>query len=214
MTPINFFVLNALNRAIGIRAIIVHAEKTIPEMEWHAQEALKALAEEEGWDYWQYEGEKQGLEADYRHSIPRYAAYSVVILLWSLVETQLFACADLVGKEKGAVFRVRELKGAPIEAAALFLKQVSGLDIKADPAWQQLRDMQDLRDMIVHRDGRRGSTPEHRKNFDRLVAKYSPDLSQADSLPLGSEVWVSMRLCKTFAQIVQDFLKRLFKGLG
>lgn len=214
MATINFFVLNALNRALGIRAFIEHADKSIPEMEWQAQESLKGLAKEEGWEYSQYDGERQGLEADYRHSIPRYTAYSAVILLWSLVETQLFACADLVGEQRGSVFRVRELKGPPLEAAARFLRQVSGLDIKADPAWQQLRDLQDLRDIIVHRDGRKGSVLDQQQTFERLVAKYKPDLSAADTFPVGSELWVSMRLCSTFGEVVLDFLKRLFRGLG
>ena len=116
MVKIDFFVLDALNRLTGVRAFIDHADQSIPAMEYQAQKALKELAEQEGWDYQEYDCEKQGLDADYRRSIPRYTAFfSAIILLWSFIETQLFKCAERVGQQKNTLFRVRDLKGKPLE---------------------------------------------------------------------------------------------------
>ena len=109
---------------------------------------------------------------------------------------------------------MRDLKGKPLEAASVFLQQVSGLRIKDDPAWQYFKDMQDIRDILVHRDGRRGDLAQYQKDFDRLVGKYEPDLSRADLFLSGTELTVSMRLCRRFAQESQDFFKRLFIKLG
>jgi hypothetical protein len=109
---------------------------------------------------------------------------------------------------------VRDLKGSALEASVLFIKNLTGVDATKDPAWQHLRDMQTVRNIIVHRGGARGETPEQQKEFDQLVARHSDNLAQTIGLWLGKELWVSMRLCDNFVSEVDGFFRRLFKNLG
>src|SRR5437867_9006217 len=110
---IDWLVADTFASISGIKALIEHADRSMPEMEWQAQEDLKKLAESEGWDY---DIEVQGLEADYRHWIPKYSAYSAVIILCSIAETRLVACAERVGSERKSPFVLKDIKGSPLEA--------------------------------------------------------------------------------------------------
>ena len=213
MTIIDLPVADALARLMGIRAFIEHLVQSIPEMESRARKALDELATEKGWDNFQFHAEGQILDADYRHSIPRYATYSAIFLLYSFIETQLVGCAERVGRENDTLFQVRDFKSTPLEATSSFLHRVSALRIQNDPDWNYLEDMRSLRNIIVHRDGRRGEQPKHRKEYQRLLDKYKPDLSEN---PVGfhPELCVSVPLCMKFLETSEGFVKRLFIALG
>ena len=213
MTMIDLFVLVALRRLTGVRAFIEHADQSIPVMEDRARKALKELATQEDWDYSQYDVGEQVLDADYRHSIPRYTTYSAIILLASFLETQLVRCAEKVGQEKNTLFQVRDLKGGLLEAASFFLQRVSDLRIQDDPDWQYLKDMRALRNIIVHRHGRRGDLAKHQEEFDRLLEVYKPELS-VDPNGLEDELIVSIQFCREYGQKSEIFVKRLFISLG
>ena len=195
-------------------ALLDHAERSAPEMEWQAQKNLKELAESEGWDYGDYDAERQSLELDYRHWVPKYNAYSAIILLCSVLESRLSACAVRVGKERESAFRLRDTKGSPLDAASLFLNRVAGLDVTTDSAWPYLRDVQNVRNIIVHRGGQRGDDPKHQKEFDELLARHTGKLSRSENVPFGEEVWVSVQFCRASVEQVQGFFKRLFARLG
>lgn len=211
---IDFFVAHTLASLSGVIALIDHAERSTPEMESQVLKNLKEFAESEGWDYNDYDAERQGLEADYRHWIPKYNAYSAIILLCSVIETRLVACAGRVGKERKSEFRLRDIKGPPMEAASLYLKRVAALDVTADPAWPYLRDIQNLRNILVHRGGQRGDDPKHQKEFDELLARHSERLWLSENFGIGPEVSVSMRFCRASVEEAQRFFKRLFGRLG
>ena len=182
---IDFLLEDTLSRLTGVRAIIAHADKSTPEMERKAQEELKSKAEGEHWEWVDYDVERQLLETSYQHWIPKYTGYSAIMLLWSIVETQLLACAERIGREKVFPFRVRDLKGTTMDASVLFIRTVTGVDATKDTAWPFLRDMQKIRNIIVHRGGARGETPENQREFDELVARYSGDETQARKRSVG-----------------------------
>jgi len=211
---IDFLAGDTFSRLAGVRAIIDHADKSIPEMELKAQETLKSKAEHEHWEWDDYDVERQLLETSYQHWIPKYTAYSAIILICSIVETQLAACAERIGKEKASPFKVRDLKGSPIESSILFIRNLTAVNPTNDPAWPLLRDMQKIRNIIVHRGGGRGETHEHQKEFDELLARHCKNISQEPNLWGGQELWVSMRLCDKFVSQANGFFRRLFPKLG
>ena len=133
MTIIDLSVSDALQRLRGIRKLIEHLDESIPDKHFRDHQALDELATQERWDYAQFQAENQVLDADYLDSIPRYATYSVILILWSFIETQLVTCAERVGHEKATLFRVRDLKGPTLKAASTFLQRVSAIRIEADP---------------------------------------------------------------------------------
>ncbi len=57
----DFLVGNTFGRLAGLNALSEHVDKSIPEMEWQVQHALKTRAESEGWDYSDYDVQRQNL---------------------------------------------------------------------------------------------------------------------------------------------------------
>ena len=150
--------------------------------------------------------------------MPRLSAYSIIVLLQSLLETQLFACAEWVGRRDSTVFRPRDFLGSrrgTMDVAVLFLRKAPGVDVTSDPVWSRLKDLQQLRDIIVHRSGTRGEAEEHQKTFDRLIQQYAPRLSVAEGADwLHGEIWVSLILCRDFAKDLGAFFARTLKVIG
>lgn len=210
--------VETFERLFGATAFLESVDKAIPEMEWQEREALRQLAEQENWDFGDYQVEGQVLDAKFRHWVPRFAAYSVIILLDSIVETQLFAYAERIGRVRGSAFRPKDIKGHGIEPAALYLNQAAALDVKKDPAWKHLVSLQELRNIIVHRGGRQGEAPEQKKRLDRLLQAYPKEKLELRNnvYTFGGEmeIWISMPLCREFAREIEEFFKRLCKAAG
>jgi hypothetical protein len=116
------------------------------------------LAAQEGWEPSDTAIEKIELDAKYRTWVPTFAAYSIIILLHSIVENQLFALADRLGKKQDAKLRVKQVAGRGLEQAALY--------------WSLLHDVQLLRNVIVHRGGNRGESPDQQKAQDDVILRH------------------------------------------
>lgn len=211
----DFLALETFERLAGVTAFIEFADKAMPEMEWQAQEALKRLAHEQGWDFGEYSAECLVLEDRFRQWLPRSSAYSAAVLLYATVEAQLFACAARVGKERGTPFLVGDLGGRGVDIPILYLERVTGVDAKQDPAWASLRDLQKIRNIIVHRGGRKGDSGAHQRQFSGLLERHKGSLASVRR-PWGGdeELWISLRLCSTLALEMEAFFKRLLKSAG
>ena len=210
MTIIDVSFGDARERLSGIRAFIEHLDESIPDLQIRAQQALNELAGQEGWEYPQYAGEKQILDANV-HYLTRYTTFSAVFLLWSFIETQLVGCAVTLARKKNPSSSVQDLK--TLWNAVSFLETATALRIQYDPDWKCLNDMRALRNIIVHRDGRRGDRGEGREEYERLLDKYKPDLSE-HSAGWEPELHVSIRLCRKFLERSEQFVKRLFVASG
>jgi len=213
---IDFLVLETFQRLFGVLSLCNLLDKTIPEAELEETTALREMAEGGGWDYGEYQGELQGLEAKFRHWMPRLSAYSVVILLYSVLETQLAAYAERLGRSKKSAFRLKDAKGKGIEQAKLFLLRVSAIDIGSDPSWERLTHLQKLRNFIVHQGGKLDESEEQRQTVYQLLRSYKGKLAFPEEGKLYGfgEIWVSMPLCRMFIQEVEGFFERLFKAAG
>jgi hypothetical protein len=172
-------------------------------------------AKEGGWESDDYFAERNILDQTFETWIPIFAAYSVTVLLYSIVETQLCAFAEYVGKNSGSNLRVKDMAGKGIERSALYLKRgLSIIDVTADPVWGRLRDLQSLRDIIVHRGGKRGESQEHQRAMDSLIGKYPGALELRNTDGFHKQIWMSLNLCRDFAQNISEFFERVFKASG
>jgi len=213
---IDFLVMETFQRLFGVLSLCNLLDKTIPEAELEETASLREIAEGEGWDYGEYQAEVQGLEAKFRHWLPRLSAYTILILLHSILETQLAAYAERVGRTKKAAIRLKHIQGKGIEQARLFLQAVSTIDVGSDPSWKRLEDLRELRNFICHRGGKLAESKEQRQAVGRLLRSYEGKLAfpEAGKLYGFGEIWVSMPLCRMFAQEVEGFFERLFKAAG
>lgn len=210
--------LETFRRLFGVRSLLESLDKAIPEIEWQEREALKRLAEEENWDFGDYDVESQILDSKFRNWVPTYAAYSIIILVNSIAEMQLYAYAGRIGRERGCPFEPKDIKGHALEPAVKYLKSVAGIDVKTDASWSHLDNLQWLRKTIVHRGGRPNDSPGQRERVAEMMKVYGEsrlDLRKNRELwGDDKEVWVSMNLCRELTEHVEQFFKRLCKSAG
>jgi len=186
----------------------------IPAVEEKEHRYLEQLANEGDWEYGEYAVERDILNQKFHSWVPTFAAYSATVLLHSIVETQLDAFAEHIGKKQGSKLRVKHIAGNGVERSATFLDRVLSIEVKTDSAWSRVQDLQSLRNIIVHRGGKRGQSSEHQNEVDRLVKRYSQALEIRKIDGLHDQIWMSMNLCRDFALDVDGFFERLFKTAG
>ncbi len=93
MLKIDILVLQTFGRLAGISSFLDVLGRALPKSEWSDNEALKQKAEHENWEYSDFDVKRQVLDERFRFWLPRFTAYSVMTLLYTVLETQLAACA-------------------------------------------------------------------------------------------------------------------------
>jgi hypothetical protein len=211
----NPLVTDTSQQLYGLSALIEMIYRATPEMELREREVLKQLAEHDNWDHADYSAEDQFIDVKFGYWVPKLAHYSIIVLLNSVVETQLLAYARSVGKQQKSAFDPKDLNGSPLEKSILYLKRISGLDLGQNARWPALRDVQFLRNLIVHRSGKVGD--ENIEQVNQMQKRYSGGVS-IDHNPYmiekDSELRISIHLCRSFAREVELFFKDLFKEAG
>jgi len=216
MATIHFdpLVIGTFQRLFGIAAFLETIGTAIPMLEANENQYLERLAAQEGWQYSDYAIEKIELDAKFRTWVPRFATYSIIILLHSVLETQLFAFAERLGKKRDAKLRVKQVAGRGLEQAALYLEGVVSFPVKVDPVWSLLQDLQLLRNIVVHRGGNCGDSPDHLKAVDGLIRRHPNKLELLKADGVHEQIWISMNLCRDFAREIEEFFGRIFKSAG
>ncbi len=214
MVLINTLVLQTFGRLAGIRAFLEGLDEAVPESEWARNEKLKQRAEDEQWEYDDFDVERQVLDERFHFWLPRYTSYSVITLLYTVLETQLATCANRACKLKNASFVPSDLRGRGVDGSAVYLERVGVYEVQQDPAWQTICDLRDLRHLIVHRAGTKGQSEEHRKTAQRLAKAYKGRIEfPDDDWSWYGEVWISIPLCREFIERVETFFDRVFDAL-
>ncbi|HEV2417772.1 MAG TPA: hypothetical protein VGX94_08215 [Terriglobia bacterium] len=211
MVKIRFdpLVTETSQRLYGLSALIELIYEAIPDVELRERDALKQLAEHENWDFGDFSVENQFLDVKFKYSLPRSAAYSIIILLSSTVETQLLAYARKVGKQKESSSNPNDLNGS-LDKSRMYIKRVSGLDLNNNARWKVLKDLQNLRNIIVHRAGKPDNNKRHRlEEMCRLYQGVSLNENPYTIRP-DPELDISILSCKRFAREIELFFKDLF----
>ena len=206
-------VTDTAQRLYGLNALVELIYQATPEVEIRERSALKEFAEQEGWEFGDYNVEDQFLDVKFREELPKLSGYSIIILLGSIVETQLVAYARAVGKRRNSAFDPNDLNGSVLERTARYLKKISGLDVCADSRWKTLNDLQEIRNIIVHRAGKPGDKNQH---IEQICRGYQ-GISLAESpysVTRDQELRISVHSCRHFTGEVEEFFKTLFKNDG
>ena len=209
--PFDPLVTETSQRLYGLNALVELVYRATPEVELQGRDALKQLAQQENWDYEDYRTEDQFLDVKFRYWLPNLAAYSIIVLLSSIVETQLVAYARRVGQREKSAFDLNDLRGSVLDKTAVYVKKVSGAELTKNPRWKTLRDLQDLRDIIVHRAGKPGD--DKRQQLE-LICKSYPGISlEANpySIRKDIELGITVHSCRYFLGEVEQFFKDLLR---
>ena len=199
-------------RLYGLSALIDLIDEAHPKVWEQGQKALKEWAENKHWDYEDYNLEAQFLEANFAHWLPREEAYSVLVLLSSIVETQMLGYAGRIAARKGQAFDPRAFRDKVLGRVANYIKGIAGLDLTKNSRWQLLKDLMALRNIIVHRAGR----PDERDRGQlKQICKRRRGVSLIET-PLSwwrdPELSLTVGSCRYFAREVAEFFKSLLKN--
>jgi len=216
MVKIRFdpLVTETSQRLFGLSALIELVYRATPDVELQEREALKQLAEHENWEHGDYGVESQFLDVKFKYWLPKFAAYSIIVLLSSTVETQLLAYAKRVGQREKSAFNLNGLKGSVLEKTALYVRKVSGLELTTKTRWKVVKDLQVLRNVIVHRAGKTG---DDKKVQLEQIGKIYPGLSFDDNpytIEAEPELRLTIHSCRYFAREIEAFFKELLKEAG
>lgn len=205
--------IESAERLAAVRALLQLLEEAVPEYEDRERTSLRALAARQNLDFDEYDIERQNVDNRFRFWLPRFAAYSVLTLLYSVLEVQLHGCARRAQTSLKSPFGPEDIKGRGIEATATYLTKSNVSNVKNDKAWLMLKDLRDLRNLIAHQAGT--SSKKDEEKVKRLLTKYKEDL-EVETTSKGSrnEVLISMDLCRRFTSEVEAFLGRLLSSVN
>lgn len=95
------------------------------------------------------------LQAIFREYFPNLQRRSALITLFSFFEHELNKVCSLLQATERYNVSLRDINGAGIERAKTYLCKVGSLEIDpAAPAWNEVKNVQALRNLFVHADGR------------------------------------------------------------
>ena len=196
-------------RLAGVKALIHLLQEAMPEFEKRENDELLRLARELNFEAGEYFMERQILDQKFQVWLPRFAAYSIIILLHTILEVQLSACARHVAKRTNSNFP-QAGKGSGFRASATYLADTNVYDAMGDDAWTTLEDLCNLRHIIAHRAGSKGHSKRHLKVAEKLATKYSSDLKFPDpDKDWPREAWISLPLWNRYADSVEAFLEKV-----
>jgi len=209
---IDWIVADTLEWIDGVRTYIEEIEVAVRDIFFRKAEEQKLLAKELGWDADTYHAESQNLERKYNYWLRQTFTYSVITVLHMIVETRLTALSRSLGKRLKKKLNINDIGGSAVDKNKTYLGKVIELNIFNDTAWEHLKNLQKIRDIIVHRHGAQG---QDKKEVSRLIIYYKGGLT-LNGKPDDdeSEIVVSIGQCKDFVGIIEDFFKRLFDMAG
>ena len=133
--------------AASVEGYIANDRAAIPLPEPQQKELLAKPELELEYDF-SYEELLERLEI-----FPQVLRRSLVVTCWTAVEHQMNDLCGVAANASGARFRVEDLRGAGVVRAATYLKRVLPRDPMAHRAWPYVRRIQELRNVLVHRNG-------------------------------------------------------------
>lgn len=97
-------------------------------------------------------GDLQEIFEEYFPSLQRRSA---LLTIWAFLEHELNALCSLYQSERGFQLTFSDLSGKGIDRSAAYLEKVAGLHgIKSSPEWNDLKTIQNIRNLLAHNDGR------------------------------------------------------------
>lgn len=159
-------------------------------------------------DVEEYSMELRNHEMFYNEGILPTLRYSHVVLLHILAETQLRSFCLIMKKEKALPDLIPgDFRGSPMDQIQIYLKKLIGISIGEIPQWESLRNLQKVRDCIVHVYGVVGESRD--KDLAGLISKTS-GLGIDDQGRLD----IKIEYCAAQIEIIREFFDALFRKVG
>ncbi len=196
-------------RLAGVKALLRLMQDAVPEFAEREHRELERFAREQNLEASEYFMERDLLEDKFNVWLPRFTAYSVITVLWAVVEAQLYECAKHVERLAQEELPPRTQRSS-IDRYAQYLKKHRGFDLREEQEWRELCDLQEVRNIVAHRLGTRGRGAKARRVEAELERRYGGDLGfQEARRDWPGQVWISLALCERFTASAEVFLGKV-----
>ena len=199
------------DRLSGVRALLSVLEDGISEYERRKQAELREVDQSTREGLAEYSVSRDILEYEAEYRLPRFAAYTVVTLLHTILEVHLRECANEAMTCKRLQFSPDDLMGSGIEAFGTYLTKSGVYDVKNDSAWPRMKHLRDLRNFIVH--GAGTPSKQKKKAVNRLKQEFNKGFAYSGESWQWNEIWISPELCRQLTDDVEEFAKRCLSAV-
>jgi hypothetical protein len=132
------------------------------------------------------DSETWDLAAIFKEYFPSLQRRSALLTVCSYFEHELDQLCLLYQSEKSFRLALSDLSGKGIDRSTSYLEKVAGLNVhKASPVWKDIKNIQRIRNFIVHRGGRLRNHQGNPAEDIAAVIKQMKYLSGDDEIVLG-----------------------------
>ena len=218
--------INIKIRIQSLRSLIDIMKIGIQKSKEKAKEKLQALSnnvEDEG-DLHELRTEEEIFNLEFINyfkgdftcsQIENTATYSIIPFCYMLFETNLVAFAKIAKEHYFLDLKYSELTGGKTEKIKTYLSKLARINISSIGPWVILKDLETIRNCIVHNEGKVNSAFREKEKINSLTKKYTNDLSVG--VPLHeSENYLIIRfsLCDKFLESLDQFFDDLIGAFG
>ncbi len=151
------------------------------------------------------DSESWDLEKIFKEYFPNLQRRSAFLTVWGYFEHELDKLCALYKSEKGLRLDLADLSGQGVDRSTSYLDKVAGLNVhKTSQEWNQIRNIQKVRNIVAHRDGR---LADRSGATDQSVLTY---IRNTQTLGHDGEILIK----EGFLGSVLDCFKAYFKLLG
>lgn len=143
------------------------------------------------------------------------SCYSIIPICYMLFETNLAEFAKIAKEHFSLDIKYSDLSGAKIEKIKTYLDKFAGLKVANYQQWSILKDLETIRNCIIHNDGIVNELFRDHKKIRLLPDKYQGKFFISSPIHSDYEVAViKFALCETFIKNIHCFFDKLVEELG
>ena len=145
-----------------------------------------------------------------RDIIPRHIMNSLFTSFFALFEDEMVAVCELVGeKAEGATPFIEFKNGIGLSKVRLYMQRVLQISLASFPSWQEIPHIKDLRNMILHNNGR---FVERNPDAAKRLSKY---MESCEGLTLDEfgHIVIARQYLNHVEKVFRSFLKDVFPKL-
>lgn len=194
--------------AAGIADYEANAEKVVIDEE-HGQDAVRIVEvykdlDNEGWH----------LPEIFVVYFPNLQRRSALITLCSFFEHEIDKLCDRLQKQENLLVRFVDMAGKGVKRSAVYLEKVVGIDAGQDsPTWVAIKEIQKIRNLVVHANGRLVDHAKTRKKAEDAIVAKSPFLEGSTEVLLkDGYLSYALRTCDAYFKLLDQGIQARYSA--
>jgi len=157
-----------------------------------------------------FDSETWNLNELFEKYFPNLQRRSALLTLWSFFEYELHKLCLLYQREDALKLSVVDLSGKGIDKAVNYLEKIVGLEgLRQTNHWQQLKDLQEIRNAVAHNDGRLKGRDGIPKKTVLDAMKRVGYVKGDDELHFEQEfLFNALTICRNYFKVIGTAIKK------